>query len=102
MTTWNQFFATCDLFLAPAMPVCAWPADGGLADNSPQAQAMAALMLSQVSGCPMVVIPVGTDSKGVPYAVQLIAPRWQDERLLDIAEAITAAAGGGFRPPPGL
>jgi amidase len=100
MATWNQFFAPCDLFVAPAMPVCAWPADSEPADNSPQAQAMAALMLSQVSGCPMVVIPAGTDSNGVPYAVQLIAPRWHDERLLDIAEAITAAAGG-FRPPPG-
>ena len=51
-------------------------------------------MLSQVSGCPMVVIPAGTDSNGVPFAVQLIGPRWHDERLLDIAEAITAAAGG--------
>ncbi len=49
----------------------------------------------------MVVLPAGTDSNGVPYAVQLMAPRWHDERLLDIAEAI-AAATGGFRPPPGL
>ena len=64
-------------------------------------QALAALMLSQVSGCPMVVIPAGTDSNGVPFAVQLIGPRWQDERLLAITEAVTAAAGG-FRPPPGL
>jgi Asp-tRNA(Asn)/Glu-tRNA(Gln) amidotransferase A subunit family amidase len=57
-------------------------------------------MLSQVSGCPMVVIPAGTDSNGVPFAVQLIGPRWQDERLLAIAEAITTATGG-FRIPPG-
>jgi len=101
MAAWHQFFAACDLFLAPAMPACAWPADREPADDGPQAQAMAALMLSQVSGCPMVVIPAGIDSNGVPYAVQLIGPRWQDERLLNIAEAITAATGG-FRPPPGL
>ena len=49
----------------------------------------------------MVVIPAGTDSNGVPFGAQLIGPRWQDERLLAIAEAVTAAAGG-FRPPPGL
>ena len=100
MAGWHQFFAACDLFLAPVMPACAWPADGG-PDDRPERQAMQALMLSQVSGCPMVVIPAGTDSNGVPCAVQLIGPRWHDERLLDIAEAITAATGG-FRPPPGL
>jgi amidase len=98
MASWNQFFATCDLFLAPAVPACAWPADSEPADDSAQAET---LLLSQVSGCPMVTMPTGTDSNGVPYAVQLIAPRWHDERLLDIAEAITAATGG-FRPPPGL
>ena len=101
MAGWDRFFAACDVLLAPAMPTCAWPADSEPADDSPQMQAMTALMLSQVSGCPMLVIPAGTDSNGVPYAAQLIGPRWQDERLLDIAEAITAASGG-FRPPPGL
>ena len=101
MAGWDRFFATCDVFLAPAMPMSAWPVDDEPADDSPHMQALAALMLSQVSGCPMVVIPAGTDSNGVPFAAQLIGPRWQDERLLAIAEAITAAAGG-FRPPPGL
>ena len=98
---WDRFFAGCDVFLAPAMPVCAWPAGEEPAGDSPQGQALAALMLSQVSGCPMVVIPAGTDSNGVPFAAQLIGARWQDERLLAVAEAITAAVGG-FRPPPGL
>jgi amidase len=101
MASWDRFFASCDLFLAPAMPMCAWPADEEPADGSPQMQATAALMCSQVSGCPMVVIPIGTDSNGVPFAVQLIGPRWQDERLLAIGEAI-AEAVGGFRSPPGL
>jgi len=102
MAGWDRFFAACDVLLAPAMPMCAWPAGEEPAGDSPQMQAGVALMLSQVSGCPMVVIPAGTDSNGVPFAAQLIGPRWQDERLLAIAEAITAAAGGGFRPPPGL
>jgi len=64
MADWDRFFAGCDVLLAPAMPICAWPADDEPADGSPQAQALAALMLSQVSGCPMVVIPAGTDSNG--------------------------------------
>jgi amidase len=98
---WDRFFAGCDVLLAPAMPMRAWPTGEEPADDSPQGQAGAALKLSQVSGCPMIVIPAGTDSNGVPVAAQLIGPRWQDERLLAIAEAITTATGG-FRPPPGL
>jgi amidase len=63
-------------------------------------QAFLALELSQVSGCPMVIIPAGIDGNGVPFGLQLMGPRWADERLLAIAEAI-AAVTGGFQPPPG-
>lgn len=73
----------------------------GPADDSPQARAFVAVLLSQASGCPMVVIPVGVDANGVPFAIQPIGRRWHDEQLLAIAEAI-AAVTGGFRPPPGV
>ena len=59
------------------------------------------MMLSQVSGCPMVVIPAGTDSNGVPFGIQVIGRRWHDEQLLTITEAITTVTGG-FRAPPGF
>ena len=47
-------------------------------------QAFLALELSQASGCPMVVIPAGTDGNGVPFGLQVMGPRWA-ERLLAIA-----------------
>jgi Asp-tRNA(Asn)/Glu-tRNA(Gln) amidotransferase A subunit family amidase len=98
MASWERYFATCDAFIAPAMPMRAWRVDdgewrvdaGGPADDSPRAQAFVALLLSQVSGCPMVVIPVGIDTNGVPFAIQVIGRRWHDEQLLAIAEAIAA------------
>lgn len=102
MASWDQFLATCDAFIAPAMPMCAWALDDGEPEeDSPEMQALVALMLSQVSGCPMVVIPAGTDSNGVPFGIQVIGRRWYDERLLAIAEAI-ATVTGGFRAPPGF
>jgi Asp-tRNA(Asn)/Glu-tRNA(Gln) amidotransferase A subunit family amidase len=61
---------------------------------------MAALLLSQVSGCPMAVIPAGTGGNGVPFGIQVIARCWHDEQLLAAAEAI-AAVTGGFRARPG-
>ena len=81
MAGWDRFFA---LRRAPGLG----DADVRLARGprtrrrQPGMQALAALMLSQVSGCPMVVIPAGTDGNGVPFGAQLIGPRWQDERLL--------------------
>ena len=59
------------------------------------------MLLSQVSGCPMVVIPAGIDAHGVPFGIQLIGRRWRDEQLLAIAEAITPVTGE-FQPPPGF
>jgi amidase len=101
IASWDRFFAGCDVFIAPAMPIRAWPLDDEPDDDSASMQALVALELSQVSGCPMVVIPAGLDSNGVPFGVQVMSRRWTDERLLAIAEAI-AAVTGGFQPPPGL
>ena len=60
IASWERYFATCDVFIAPAMPMRAWRVDdrawrvdtGEPADDSSQAQAFVALLLSQVSGFP--------------------------------------------------
>lgn len=101
IASWDRFFAGCDVFVTPAMPMRAWRLDEEPADDSPQMQAFLALELSQVSGGPMVVIPAGLDGNGVPFGIQVMGPRWTDERLLAIAEAIAVVAGG-FQPPPGF
>jgi amidase len=64
IASWDRFFAGCDVFVAPAMPMRAWRADDEPADDSPQMQAFLALELSQASGCPMVVIPAGPTATG--------------------------------------
>ena len=57
--------------------------------------------LSQISGCPMVVMPAGVDDQGLPpFGLQIIGRRWCDERLLGIAELLAGSAVG-FRRPPG-
>lgn len=69
MAGWDRFLAGCDVLLAPAMPMCAWPIDDEPAEGSLQAEALAALMLSEVSGCPMVVVrlgPTATASRSAP------------------------------------
>ena len=48
----------------------------------------------------MVVIPAGVDNQGLPFGLQILARRWDDERLLDIAESLSELTGD-FRQPSG-
>ncbi len=41
----------------------------------------------------MVVILAGVDSQGLPFGLQILAPRWDDEQLLDIAESLSELTG---------
>ncbi len=55
--------------------------------------------LFNFSGHPAVVMPSGKSAEGLPLGIQLVAPRWQDEMLLNAAIQIETVIGG-FQPPP--
>lgn len=41
-----------------------------------------------MAGLPAISLPAGTDSAGLPVGVQLVAPRWGEAGLLEIASAL--------------
>ena len=49
-------------------------------------------------GGPALSIPAPSLVEGLPIGVQLVGPRWADERLLDVA-ALLEADGASVRPP---
>jgi len=53
-----------------------------------------------MTGCPVVVLPAGRSSEGLPIGLQLVGRRWRDMELLAVAEAV-AEVTGPFRPPAG-
>jgi len=53
-----------------------------------------------LTGSPVVVMPAGRNVDGLPIGVQLVGRRWDDDRLLAVADRV-AAIIGGFRAPPG-
>jgi amidase len=52
------------------------------------------------TGNPVVVMPIGYNESGLPIGVQVVGSRWQDARLLTVAEQLFEV-GGDFRHPPG-
>jgi len=45
-----------------------------------------------LAGTPCVVLPIGTDARGLPVGVQIHARRWSDRRLLDVVETMADEA----------
>jgi amidase len=95
MRAWEQFLGDWDVLIMPAGTNTAERHDEETSEPEEYPYAPSA-----VSGCPMVVIPVGVDQQGLPFGLQIIGKRWDDERLLDIAESVSQLTGG-FRRPPG-
>ena len=49
---------------------------------------------------PVVTLPTGPASDGLPVGVQVVGPYLSDLRLLEIARQLDEVAGSGFIPPP--
>jgi amidase len=54
-----------------------------------------------LTGNPVVVLPAGHSSDGLPIGIQVIGRRWQDMHLLSVAEALTEVTGP-FQAPSGF
>lgn len=96
MRAWEEFFTERDVLIVPAGTNTAERHGEEPAEPSQEYP----YALSAVSGCPMVVVPAGVDRRGLPFGLQIISKRWNDERLLAIAESLSEMTGG-FRKPPG-
>lgn len=78
------------LLLTPTVAVEGWLADGRLTPDAapgllpPEVYSTA---VHNLTGHPAITLPAGRYPSGVPYGLQVAAPRWRDDLLLDIAEA---------------
>lgn len=88
----TQMLAGFDVALTPAIPAPA-PRDlsttGDAAFQSPWTS----------SGLPTVVVPSGLSLDGLPLAIQLAAPPWQEGKLLGAARWCESVLGMGLTPP---
>lgn len=55
--------------------------------------------LFSFTGHPAVVVPIAQDEAGLPIGVQMVGRRWDDDRLLAIAQRVSEVVGPFRRPP---
>lgn len=104
---WERFFATQDILLCPAAMTTAFPhcAPGAPLDVDGREEMYWAISghatLFNYTGHPAIVLPYTRDDHGLPIGVQLVGKRWDEARLLAIAQALETVTGP-FRRPPGV
>jgi amidase len=108
---WGRHFERWDVMLTPVMPLTAihhdhersiaervFEVDGA---TQPYTSLMAWCGLIGAMLIPVVALPIGAASDGMPVGVQVIGPAYHDLDLLAIAGQLDAVAGD-HRIPPGF
>jgi amidase len=105
LIAWEQFFDTWDVLLCPPSMVTAFPHCETGAPLHVDSQKVAYGMVSahctvfNYTGHPAVVLPYKLDREGLPIGIQIVGKRWNESRLLAIAQALSAVTGEFQRPP---
>ncbi|MGE3178141.1 MAG: amidase [Vicinamibacterales bacterium] len=86
-SAWSQFMHDRPIVLAPVCCRRPWIVDEDVSHIDEIARAMRMVVPVNILGLPSCAVPVGAD-EGLPQGVQLIGPRFSEDRLLDAAQAI--------------
>ncbi len=94
---WQHFFVDYDLLITPTVTITPrpwtelFPASIDDVPTRSYYHWLALVYAVTLAGHPALSLPLGCDQSGMPFGLQLIAPRHQDHRLIAIARAIEAA-----------
>lgn len=97
--SWGESFQTYDAILGPVSSRNPFPLGFDVAGPDSARSVLETQVLTvtvNLLGLPAVVVPVGI-SQGIPQAVQIIGPMFQEMRILDLAELIEMEVGA-FTP----
>lgn len=83
----EQFLKDGSLIATPGSLISPLPIDYDATDLSKLNAIDAPLMIANLAGLPAITIPTGTLA-GKPTSLQLIGPRWSEDRLLSLAKII--------------
>jgi Asp-tRNA(Asn)/Glu-tRNA(Gln) amidotransferase A subunit family amidase len=86
----DQLLAGDAVLLTPTVAEIGWFADGRLSEESPaglSAPESISTAMQNITGQPAISLPLPVMSNGLPGALQITAPRYRDDLLLDMAQS---------------
>ena len=103
----EAFLGAWDAWMCPVFPTPAFTHRRMNAPVEVDGQRMSQLdanllhsIIFNLTGHPVVTIPIGSSPDGLPIGIQVVGRRWHENALLDVASEISSAAGD-YRSPPG-
>lgn len=98
----DELLGASGLLLTPVVTSNGWPADGSTEDGTVHGLAPQhlATVIQNITGLPALSVPMGHLDTGLPFGLQVTAPRYHDRRLLDLA-ALVESAHPWARSAPG-
>ena len=105
IVAWERFFDNWDVLLCPPCMTTAFPHCETGAPLRVDGREIAYWMVNahttlfNYSGHPAVVLPYRLDRDGLPIGVQIVGKRWDESRLLAIAQALSKVTCEFKRPP---
>lgn len=85
----DELLAGDAILLTPTVAEIGWFADGRLATDTPAGLSPPesySTALQNITGHPAISLPLPVMSSGLPGAIQITAPRYRDDLLLDLAQ----------------
>lgn len=93
-------FAHCDLLACATSPVPAFPLGSKVDDPLAMYLCDALTVPASLAGLPALSLPCGFTPDGLPVGLQLIAPPFREDLLLQVAHRYQEATGWHRRRPP--
>ena len=97
---WQRFFETYDYVLSPAVTISPrdwhelYPKEIDGVETESYYQWLALAYGSTISGQPSITIPMGRDELGMPFGLQIVGKRNDDQGVLEVAAEIEAVIAG--------
>ena len=84
----DKLFQDYDLVLTPTSPTTAFGIGENISDPITMYLQDIFTVLANLNGCPAISLPLGTHSNGLPYGLQLMANKFEDDALLRFSNSL--------------
>ncbi len=97
ITAFNKAFESCDVILAPTVPMTAFEMGHAVSDPIETYLTDICTVPVNIAGLPGVSVPCGFNAKGMPIGMQFIGKKFGEAEILNVAYKYQQNAGQNFK-----